>query len=134
MLVSATPPAARKRVAAPNPTTVPWLWIERATNGYLVRDAAVNETWLIADDDWLEAAADLLAEINDRLGSRGEVYDARRVVVSVEPGEHWLQANPAECLHRRVRNTSPGASGLWECVCGVEFTPVADGVNVEVAS
>jgi hypothetical protein len=101
----------------------PWLAIERATNGYLVRDSAAGEVWLIADDDWFEAAAELLAEINDRLGSSGDSYDERRVKVAVEPGERWLAANPDECLHDRVLNLSYGVSGVWACSCGLEFVP-----------
>lgn len=134
MLASTTPAPARKPAAAPHPTTIPWLWIERASNGYLVRDAAVNETWLIADDDWLEAAAELLAEINNRLGSVGDGYDERRVRVTVEPGEHWSRTNQAECLHDRIQNTSGGASGLWACVCGLEFVPVARPLQVKAVA
>lgn len=133
MLVSTTP-AKRAAAVAPAPATVPWLWIERATNGYLVRDSAVNETWLIADEDWLNAAAELLAEINGRLGSAGDTYEERRVLVTVEPGDNWLRSNPDECPHERVRNTSNGASGLWACTCGVEFVLVARPVQVKAAA
>ena len=134
MLMSASPAPARKAAAAPHPATIPWLWIERASNGYLVRDAAANETWLIADEDWLDAAADLLAEINSRLGSEGDAYDERRVRVTVEPGTHWLPANRDECVHRRVQSTSGGASGVWACVCGVEFVPLARPADLEVVA
>jgi hypothetical protein len=112
----------------------PWLAIERATNGYLVRDAAAGEIWLIADDDWFEAAAELLAEINGRLGSDGDGYDERRVRVTVEPGDRWLEANPDDCLHDRIFNRSYGASGLWRCICGLEFAPILRPAEGEAAA
>lgn len=133
MLVSTTA-SKRAAVVAPAPATVPWLWIERATNGYLIRDSAAAETWLIANEDWLAAAAALLAEINGRLGSAGDTYEERQVFVSVEPGDHWLRSNPDKCRHERVHNTSHGESGLWVCICGVEFVPIARPVEMKAAA
>jgi hypothetical protein len=123
------PSASARKVA-----TEPWLTVERASNGYIVRDSAAHEIWLIADDDWLEAAAGLLVEINGRLGSSGDGYEERQVTVMVEPGDQWLAANPNECPHTKVRNTSQGASGLWACICGVEFVPVARPMQMKAAS
>jgi hypothetical protein len=123
MLVSAASAQGKTRAAARQTGATPWLAIERASNGYLVRDSAASEVWLIAHDDWFEAAAELLAEINGRLGSAGDGYDERRVSVNVEPGERWLAANPDECLHDTVLNRSYGVSGVWSCICGLEFVP-----------
>jgi hypothetical protein len=134
MLMTLNPTPKRAPAAAPVPTTVLWLVIERAGNGYLVRDAAANETWLIAHEDWLDAAVGLLREVNERLGSAGDAYDERTVAVMVEPGAHWLHANPDACQHERVRNTSGGSAGVWACVCGVEFVPVARPRKIEVAA
>lgn len=113
---------------------IPWLAIERATNGYLVRDTAAGDVWLIADDDWFEAAAELLAEINGRLGSAGDGYDERRITVTVEPGERWLLANPDDCRHARVLNRSSGTPGVWACICGLEFVPVRGPTEAEAAA
>jgi hypothetical protein len=112
----------------------PWLSVERASNGYIVRDSAAREIWLVAGDDWLEAAAGLLDEMNGRLGSAGDGYEERRVRVAVEPGEQWLVANPALCRHTSVRNTSQGAAGVWACICGVEFLPILRPVEAKVAA
>jgi hypothetical protein len=133
MLMSATR-SDKRTASSPIPTTTPWLVIERAANGYLVRDAAVNETWLIAHEDWLDAAAGLLEEVNGRLGSDGDAYDERRVAVIVEPGAHWLDASPDTCPHDRVRSTSGGELQVWACACGTEFVPVARPRKVEVAA
>jgi hypothetical protein len=133
MLVAATKGLSNGPRSARPAGAIPWLAIERATNGYLVRDAAAGEVWLIAHDDWFEAAAELLAEINERLGSSGDAYDQRRVRVAVEPGERWLAANPDECLHDRVLNLSYGVSGVWACVCGLEFVPAPRPAEQEAA-
>ncbi len=131
---AATEAAGRASASARRIDPTPWLSVERATNGYLVRDSAAREIWLIADDSWLEAAAELLAEINGRLGSDGDTYDERRGVVSVEPGDRWLAANPDDSLHDRVLNRSYGASGLWACTCGIEFVPAPHPAHGESAA
>jgi hypothetical protein len=131
----ATTKEQRDVLASSQPTgATPWLAIERATNGYLVRDSAAREIWLIADEDWLEAAAELLAEINSRLGSAGDTYDERRVMVTLEPGERWLAAKPEDCKHDRIRNRSLGASGRWACACGLEFVPAPRSAEAGEAS
>lgn len=134
MLVSATNGQSKGLRSSRQLGPTPWLAIERATNGYLVRDSAAGEVWLIADDGWFEAAAELLAEINDRLGSSGDGYDERRVIVNVEPGASWLQANPDECLHDRVLIRSYGVSGTWACTYGLEFVPAPRSAEGEAAA
>ncbi|HYK95251.1 MAG TPA: hypothetical protein VE011_05195 [Candidatus Dormibacteraeota bacterium] len=134
MLVSTTKAQSSGPRSSRQVGPTPWLAIERAANGYLVRDAGAGEVWLIAHDDWFEAAAELLTEINDRLGSSGDSYDERRVKVVVEPGERWVAANPDECLHDRVLNISYGVSGVWACSCGLEFVPAPRPAEVEAAA
>jgi hypothetical protein len=134
MLVAAANAPSKTRRPSRQTGPTPWLAIERASNGYLVRDSAAGEVWLIADDDWFEAAAELLAEINGRLGSAGDGYDERRVTVNVEPGERWLAANPDECLHDRVLNRAYGVSGVWSCICGLEFVPAPHPTIEEAAA
>jgi hypothetical protein len=129
-----TNPNVRMSASTRKLASEPWLAVERASNGYIVRDSAAREIWLVADDDWLEAAAGLLHEMNDRLGSAGDGYEERRVMVAVEPGEQWLLANPTLCRHTRVRNASQGAPGVWACICGVEFVPIARPVEMKAAA
>jgi hypothetical protein len=131
---AATEAAGRAPASARRIDPTPWLAIEPATNGYLIQDSAAGEVWLIADDDWFEAAAELLAEINGRLGNVGDGYDERRVTVNVEPGDRWLAFNSDECLHDRVLNPSYGASGLWSCSCGLEFIPAPRSARGEAAA
>jgi hypothetical protein len=105
------------------------LSIERAWNGYSVADTARTGSWLIVDDDPFEAAAMLLLEMNERLGSHGSPNDERRVLVEVAAGDAWLAAHPARCPHDHVRNLShlesDAAPEGWACGCGVPFVPVA---------
>lgn len=86
------------------------LIIERAWNGYSVGDTTRNGRWLIADEDPVEAAAMLLLEMNERLGSDGSPNDERRILIEVAAGDGWLAAHPALCRHDLVRNLS-GAYG-----------------------
>jgi hypothetical protein len=134
MLVTATKALANGVRTARRGGATPWLAIERATNGYLVRDSAAGEVWLIAHDDWFQAAAELLAEINGRLGSAGDGYDERRVAVTVEAGDRWLANHPEECSHDRVLNRAYGVSAVWACVCGLEFVPAPRSAEEEVAA
>jgi hypothetical protein len=127
-------PTGRLSTSARKVAIEPWLAVERASNGYIVRDTAAREIWLVADDDWLDAAAGLLHEMNGRLGSAGDGFEERRVKVAIEPGEQWLAANPSLCRHTRVRNTSQGASGVWACICGVEFVPIQRSAEMKAAA
>jgi hypothetical protein len=102
----------------------PWLIIERAFNGYFLRDASVGESWVIPEDDRIDAALDLLADINLRLGTAGTDDDDRRVVLGVEPGNLWLKAHAERCPHAVVRSASEAEADGWACGCGVEFVPV----------
>jgi hypothetical protein len=133
-MLLATNANGRTSAAARKAAAEPWLAVERATNGYIIRDAAAHEIWLVANDDWLDAAAGLLDEMNGRLGSAGDGYEERQVTILVEPGEQWLLANPTLCRHARVRSTSKGTSGVWACICGVEFVPIARPVEVKAAA
>jgi hypothetical protein len=99
------------------------LAIELAANGYVLRDAALRETWVIGDADPLEAAANLLIELNERLGTVGRPGDERRVVVTIEPGDDWLRAHPHHCQHIAIRKLETEDSERWMCVCGLEFVP-----------
>jgi hypothetical protein len=105
------------------------LTIERAWNGYSVEDTTRTGSWLIADDDPLEAAAMLLLEMNERLGSDGSPNDERRVLVEIAAGDNWLAAHPALCSHDVIRNLShlesDAAPEGWACGCGLPFVPVA---------
>jgi hypothetical protein len=105
------------------------LIIERAWNGYSVADTTRTGSWLIVDDDPFEAAAMLLLEMNERLGSDGSTNDERRVLVQVVAGDAWLAAHPARCPHDLVRNLSnlesDAAPEGWACGCGVPFVPLA---------
>jgi hypothetical protein len=100
-----------------------WLAIELAANGYVVRDAASRETWVIGDADPIEAAASLLIDLNERLGSSGRSADERRVVIAIDAGEDWLRANPRHCQHTAIRKVETEDSESWICVCGLPFVP-----------
>jgi len=103
------------------------LVIERAWNGYAITDTTRTGGWLVAGEDPLEAAAELLDALNQRLGADGRPEDERRVVVTLEAGDAWLAAHPAGCPHDNVRNLDyledPDREG-WACACGVLFAPV----------
>jgi hypothetical protein len=101
-----------------------WLAIEMAANGYVLRDAASRETWVIGDADPLDAAASLLIELNERLGTVGRPGHERRVVVTIEPGDDWLRAHPRHCQHLAIRKHVTEDSERWVCVCGLEFAPL----------
>lgn len=98
--------------------------IEEVSNGYIVRDAEVGDTWLISEEDPLVAAANLLFDLNVRLGSSGDPSDPHRVVVKLEEGENWLEAHPHRCSHEAIRNLSSVDSERWACACGLQFLPV----------
>jgi hypothetical protein len=103
-----------------------WLAIELAANGYVLRDAASRETWVIGDADRLEAAAGLLIELNERLRTVGRSADERRVVVTIEAGDDWLRAHPHHCQHIAIRKLETEDSERWVCVCGLEFVPARE--------
>jgi hypothetical protein len=102
--------------------------VERAWNGYVAADTSRDGSWLVVADDPVEAAALLLVELNERLGSDGRSEDERRVSVELVAGDAWLAAHRALCRHDIVRNVSylesvPNRTG-WACGCGLPFAPL----------
>jgi hypothetical protein len=81
---------------------MPKLTIERVRNGYIIRDEAEDETWVVAENNDVTAAWAMLSEVNGLIGHPGSRHDAERVRVIVLPGDKWLPAERDGCPHTWV--------------------------------
>ena len=101
------------------------LVIETARNGFVVRhreDRSEPETvTTIAQDDRADATFALLGEVLDLVGHIGSRYDARRVRISIEPGDKWTPKAGEVCLHENVRRWAYRDEQGWTCPCGAKF-------------
>ena len=79
----------------------------------------------IAQDDRADATFALLGEVLDLVGEIGSRYAARRVRISIEPGDKWTPKAGEACLHENVRRWSYGGEVGWSCPCGVKFGPLS---------
>ncbi len=107
---------------------MPKLTIERVRNGYIIRDEAEDETWVVAENNDVTAAWQMLSEVNGLIGHPGSRHDAERVRVIVLPGDKWLPAERAGCPHTWVeRHQWGGNPAEWWCPCGAEFGLIKPG-------
>ncbi len=66
--------------------------IKKVENGYILETTSGEETSIKVveakcEDEEVEAFRDLLWEINDAVGPMTSRYSAKRIVVSIEPGD-----------------------------------------------
>jgi hypothetical protein len=102
--------------------------IERVRNGYIICDEAEGQTWVVADDNDVTAAWQMLVEVNDLIGHAGSRHDGERVRVIVLPGDKWLPAERDGCLHTWVERHQWGENQpQWWCPCGAEFGLIKPG-------
>jgi hypothetical protein len=102
--------------------------IERVRNGYIIRDKAESQRWLVADDNKVTAAWLMLGEVNGLIGHPGSRHDGERVRVIVMPGDKWLPAEAGGCLHNWVERHQWGENApQWWCPCRAEFGLIQPG-------
>lgn len=97
--------------------------IEKVANGYIIRDEGAEETWVVANPDGFEAVAEMLVEVNARIGRPVDPEAERTMAIRIEPGARWLAYNPAGCSHEHTIERAPGEPGAWRCPCGQSFLP-----------
>ncbi len=97
------------------------LTVERVSNGCIIRDHDERETVVVAADDPLEAARQMLVEVNDRAGAWRGDSGAEQPVVAVEPDR--LPQHPEGCEHRHIAHWAYDGRKGWQCRCGISFVP-----------
>jgi hypothetical protein len=103
------------------------LTVETATNGYLVTDDERSAPLVIGGHDPIDAAWELLAEINERIGVIGSRHAVRRVRVITLPGDKWYPRDRNECSHDSIEGWGSEPNRRWWCPCGAEFALVHQG-------
>jgi hypothetical protein len=102
--------------------------LERVQNGYIIRHEAEDQTLVVADNNDVEAAWQMLCAVNDLIGHPGSRHDRERVRVIVLPGNKGLPAEPGGCLHTWVERHQWGEDPpTWWCPCGATFALVKAG-------
>lgn len=105
--------------------------IERAANGWIVRDGISEETRVIANENEIEAMVELLWDLVEFHGPPSGRHDAERIRVITVPGDKWADSNPdaANCKHNWVAREPAFADYPegWSCPCGQGFAPVPKG-------
>lgn len=98
--------------------------IERAANGWIVRDGPNEETRLIAADDETEAMLALLADLLEFHGPSSSRYDRERIRVITLPGDKWRDVHAEPCPHTWVERWDYEGETRWWCPCGQSFAPL----------
>jgi hypothetical protein len=102
--------------------------LERVQNGYIIRDEAEGQTFVVGDNCDVTAARQMLSEVNGLIGHPGSRYDGERVRVIVLPGDKWLPAERGGCPHDWVERHQWGEDPpTWWCPCGAIFALVKAG-------
>jgi hypothetical protein len=100
--------------------------IERVANGYTIKDEPDGETFVVANNDHVLAAWEMLTEVNDRIGSSGDSDGERSMSIALLPSRRWLEFHRDECRHAKgVERWDDGGEMGWQCPCGQKFAPVA---------
>lgn len=107
------------------------LTVESAINGYVIRDNDTGQILTIADNDRVQAAIDMLCEVNELIGEIGGRHDPARVRVLALPGDKWLPNKRGECRHPWVELREYSGISKWLCFCGAEFEQVSPGNSWE---
>jgi hypothetical protein len=67
------------------------LTIERASNGYILRESDSEDPRpiVVEETDRVDATYALLGRMLEQMGHSGSRYDERRVRIVIEPGDKW---------------------------------------------
>jgi hypothetical protein len=104
------------------------LTIERVSNGYIIHDEIEDETFVVAEENAVSAAWQMLVHVNDLIGHTGSRHDGERIRVIVLPGDKWLPPEPGGCPHTWVERHQWGENPpQWWCPCGAEFGLIKPG-------